>query len=216
MKGWESLHVDELETVPLFHGILWRPIRSRFGIRAFGVNAYEAKRSGQQVIEAHDESSGGAGGHEELYVVLRGRATFTIGAESMNAPAGTLVFIRDPTLKRVAVADEAGTLVLAVGGEPGRAFEVSAWESYFGALPDVHAERWSDAIARIREGLRDRPGHPALLYNLACAEARDGRSAAAIAHLREAIEAEPGYLESARSDPDLDALRAEPGFPASR
>jgi len=216
MNGWEAIQVDDLDAVALFHGLVWRPIRSRLGIRAFGINAYESEASGLQVVEEHDESSGGAGGHEELYVVLRGHATFTVDGEVAEAPSGTMVFIRDPALKRSAIADEEGTLVLAIGGEPGRPFEVSPWESYFGALPDVRAEHWEDAIAKIEAGLRARPGHPALLYNLACAEARCGRSVEAIGHLREAIGGDPTYLESAVGDPDLESLRGRADFPRDR
>ena len=34
------LHVDELDRIELDDGFEWRPVRRRFGIRAFGVNAY--------------------------------------------------------------------------------------------------------------------------------------------------------------------------------
>jgi hypothetical protein len=214
-KGWDTTHVDDLDTIPLFAGLVWRPIRNRFDIRAFGINAYESEASGLPVIEEHDESSGGAGGHEELYVVIRGRATFTVGDEITDAPAGTLVFIRDPALRRSAIAEVEGTLVLAIGGEPGQVFEVSAWESYFGALPDIRAGRWAEAIATIEAALRERPGHPSLLYNLACAEARCGRGEDALAHLREAIAGDPRHLEAAANDPDFDSIRNRTDFPSS-
>jgi tetratricopeptide (TPR) repeat protein len=213
MRGWERLHLDELDAISLPHGLVWRPVRSRLGIRAFGINAYESDSPGRQVVEEHDELSGGAGGQEELYVVLRGRATFTVDGETTDAPAGSLVFIRDPALKRSAIAEEEGTLVLAIGAEAGRAFEVSAWESYYSALPDIRAGRWNDAIARLEQALRDRPGQPAILYHLACFESRAGREGEAIAHLREAIAGNPDYLETARGDADFDALRERPDFP---
>lgn len=213
MSGWESVHLDELDVVPLADGLVWRPIRSRFDIRAFGVNAYESEESGRLIVEEHDEASGGAGGHEELYVVVRGRARFTIGGEPVDAPAGTLLFIRDPNLRRSAVSDESGTLVLAIGGERGRAFEVSAWESYFGALPDLRAGRFEEAIAKIEAGLRERPNHPSLLYNLACAEAQAGRREEAVAHLNSALAQDPSFERSIASDPDLDSLRDHPAFP---
>ena len=44
------------------------------------------------------------------------RATFTLGDETLDAPAGTIVFIRDPEVRRHARAEEPGTSVLAVGG----------------------------------------------------------------------------------------------------
>lgn len=214
-NGWEATHVDRLDAIRLFDGVVWRPIRSSLGIRAFGVNAYESEQTGELIVEDHDESSGGAGGHEELYIVMRGQARFTIDGQEASAPAGTLLFIRDPALKRSAICEEEGTLIVAIGGEPGRPFVVSAWESYFGALPDMRAERWTEAIDRIEAGLRDRPGHPSLLYNLACAEARAGRSEEALAHLNAAVAGEATLLGAARDDADLDSIRDLPGFPTA-
>ncbi len=213
MSGWEAVHLDDLDAIPIAEGLVWHPVRRRLGIRAFGVNAYTSDAPGRHVVEEHDETGGGAGGHEELYVVLRGQATFTVDGETFDAPAGTLVFIRDPSLRRVAIAEQEGTLVLAVGGEPDRAYEVSPWEAYFTAIPAFRAERWEEAIELIAEGLRERPGDPALLYNLACAESRAGRPLDALTHLGEAVRKDRKYAESARTDPDFDPIRREPGFP---
>jgi tetratricopeptide (TPR) repeat protein len=210
VKDWELVHIDDLDEIPVA-GIVWRPIRRRLGVRAFGVNAYTAEQAGTEIIEEHDEKGSGAGGHEELYVVLRGRARFTIDGESQDAPAGTIVFLRDPALKRVAVAEEDGTVVLAVGGEPNRAFQVSPWECYFAAVPLLEAQRWDEAVATIEEGLRENPDNPAILYNLACAEARAGRIADAVNHLEAAIGADEKYRELARRDKDFDAIRVARG-----
>jgi tetratricopeptide (TPR) repeat protein len=214
MSRWEAVRLDELDSIPVLDTLLWHPIRRRLGIRAFGVNAYTSSEVGGYVVEPHDELGGGAAGHEELYVVVAGRATFTLGEETRAAPAGTLVFVSDPSLRRSAVAEEPGTLVLAVGGPPGEAYEISAWESYFAAAPAFREERWEDAIATIEEGLRARPGHPAILYNLACAESRAGRTAAALTHLEEAARGDSKYRAAAQTDPDFDAIRRETGFPA--
>ena len=214
MTGWESVRFDELDSIPLFEGIVWHPVRRRLGIRAFGINAYTSEEVGQLVIEEHDETGGGAGGHEEVYVVVSGRATFTLGGETLDAPAGTLVFISDPAVKRKAVAVDGGTLVLAIGAQPGVPYEPSAWEWYFAAMPAFRGERWDEAIELMEEGLAEKPGHPAILYNLACAESRAGRPLEAITHLQAALRADPRYAARAREDPDFDPIRREPGFPA--
>ena len=60
--------------------------------------------------------------------MVTGHATFTVGGQTFDAPAGTFVYVPDPTTKRGAVARDAGTALLAVGGEPGRAFTPSAWD----------------------------------------------------------------------------------------
>ena len=55
----------------------------------------------------------------------------TVDGTSVDVPHGGVVAVRDPALVREAVALEAGTLILAVGGRPGVAFTPSAWEESF-------------------------------------------------------------------------------------
>jgi mannose-6-phosphate isomerase-like protein (cupin superfamily) len=124
-SGFTRVAVTDLPTLPEGEAA-WAPVRHALDIAAFGVNAFTAQRSGAVVIEDHDESDSR---HEELYVVLTGRAEFTIGDESFDAPAGTLVAVRDPDLRRVARAGQAQTTVLAVGGTRGEAFEPREWEA---------------------------------------------------------------------------------------
>ena len=208
-RGWESVDFDALDSIPVA-GVVWHPVRRRLGIGAFGMNAYTAEAPGKQIVEEHDESSLG---HEEVYVVVRGSVTFTIGGDTLAAPAGTIVFIRDPQLRRVAIANTADALVLAVGNARGLAYEPSPWETTFLAAPLLDQGRYEEALELFAEGLREHPGNAALLYNLACAEARAGRAEDAIAHLEEAIAAGERWAERARSDPDFDSIRGDPGFP---
>lgn len=128
-KGWASARLDEIPSVTDSGLPEWKPLRHHFGVRAFGVNAWFAREAGEQLIDDHDElQSDGSPGHEELYAITSGRATFTIGGERLDAPAGTIVFISDPALKRVAFAEDPNTTAIAIGGWPDRAFEPSAWE----------------------------------------------------------------------------------------
>jgi hypothetical protein len=129
--GWAATPIDDIPTVPdSTVTAAWKPLRDHFGIRAFGINAWIAGAAGEDLIEEHDElpEEGEGGGHEEIYAVVRGRATFTVDGERVDAPAGQLVYVRDTRLVRSAVAEEAGTAVIAIGAEPGRAFEPSDWE----------------------------------------------------------------------------------------
>jgi quercetin dioxygenase-like cupin family protein len=105
-EGYEVVHVDELEELPIANpngAFVLRPVRRRFGITAFGTNAYTGD-AGQRVIEEHFERDN----HQEMYVVLRGRATFTLGDDEVDAPAGTIVYAQ-PGTRRGAVAAENGT-----------------------------------------------------------------------------------------------------------
>ena len=130
--GVRIAHVDDIEGVPGQHYVEgeWKPVRAELGIDAFGANAYVAD-AGQLIVEQHDELDADDPGasHRELYVVLRGRAEFTLAGETVDAPAGTLVYLHDPAGVRRAVAREDGTAILAVGGPAGRAFTPSEWET---------------------------------------------------------------------------------------
>jgi quercetin dioxygenase-like cupin family protein len=209
-KGYEVAHIDELEELPINKGeFVWRPVRRRFGISAFGTNAYTA-RAGQRVIEEHTES----GGHEELYVVLRGRATFTLDGEEVDAPAGTLVFAR-PGTKRGAIAVEDGTAVLGVGAKPGVVFEPSPWEDIFAAGSYADLGQVEKARTLIEGAVAARPDEWQGHYNFACFEALHGDPEAAIAELQRAHELEPAQVsEYARGDSDFDSIREDPRFSA--
>jgi tetratricopeptide (TPR) repeat protein len=202
-------HVDELDRIELDDGFEWRPVRRHFDIRAFGVNAYAPGTTGQ-VIEEHSES---ILGHEEIYLVLRGRALFMIDGNEHELGPGQLVFVRDPSLRRSAVTLADDTVVLALGGKPGAAHEPSAWETMFAAVPAAREARWDDAIRMHEEALRELPASAPLLYNLACMESLGGRPLDAILHLTEAIAQDPKWAEYAATDADFDPIRAEPGFP---
>jgi hypothetical protein len=133
--GYRVTHLDEIETIRFPDEAVpaWKPVRRELGITAFGTNAYLAEQAGDLVIERHDElaEDDDPGGSEEIYVVVRGAARFTIDGTSVDVPHGGVVAVRDPALMREAVALEAGTLVLAVGGRPGVAFTPSLWEERF-------------------------------------------------------------------------------------
>lgn len=203
-------HIDEVDRIEMPDGFVWRPIRRHFDIRAFGVNAYNALEVGGQIVEEHAETQLG---HEEIYLVVRGRARFTIDGNDHELSAGQLVFVRDPELRRGAVALDEDTAVLALGGKPGAPYVVSAWEAMFAAVPYSRAENWSEAIRIHVEALAEQPEHPALLYNLACMEARGGRHLDALLHLQRSVELDPKWADYARKDSDFAAIRSEPGFP---
>jgi tetratricopeptide (TPR) repeat protein len=198
----EGLHSDERHL----------PIRRHFGIRAFGINAWRGAEQGDEVIDDHDEL---IEGHEELYLVLRGRASFAVDGEEIDAPAGTLLYVT-PAVRRRALAREANTVVLAIGGKPGHAFSPSGWEEW-GALriPDLLDEgRDIEAASRYRSALEIHPNHPGVLYNLACLLSRAGDRDEALDYLRRSIELRPGNREHAQNDADLEPLRSDPRFTA--
>jgi quercetin dioxygenase-like cupin family protein len=203
MSGYEIASLKELESVPAVGTLRWTPVRKHFGVTAFGISAYTAAEAGQDVVEEHTED---ALGHEELYVVVTGRATFVLDGEETEVPAGSVVFLRDPKVKRYARAEEAGTTVLAIGGKPG-SHDVSAWEYFFMAygLVDEDPDR---AVAELQAGLAEKPDHAALHVHLACIYCRAGRLDEARVALDRGLELDPELQKWADEDEDLEPLRA--------
>jgi tetratricopeptide (TPR) repeat protein len=188
-------------------------VSRHFGVRAFGTSAYRSVEGGH-LINEHDETGFriGLSGQEELYVVVSGRATFTVNGEQVEAPAGSLVFVRDPAATRSAVAEEPGTTVLALGGKPGEAF-LPLPEEFSAAFDAYSAKEYERSLELYQELLEgDFPRKAGILFNIACNEALLGRSDDAIEHLRAAIEADQKAGELAREDTDLDSIRDDPRF----
>jgi tetratricopeptide (TPR) repeat protein len=192
-------------------GVNWLPVRRALGITGFGVNAYSADR-GERLIEEHDETGGGAGGHEELYVILSGHAIFNVDAAEIDAPVGTMVFVPEPTSRRAATARADGTTALVVGG-PSQTIQPSPWEYYFSAVPAAEAGDPAEAYKIASAGLMSIPDHPALHYNLGCFASRAGETERALEHLAKAFAGDPRTREWARTDSDLDAIRTDPRWP---
>jgi len=125
MASYTKAHLDELASKNYPH---WIPIRHGLGIETFGMNAYR-RNAGEAVVPEHDESDGGA---PELFYVATGHATFSIGGEEVDAPAGTCVWVTDAAATRTATANADGTLVLAIGAaKPGEAYTPDGWEAQY-------------------------------------------------------------------------------------
>ena len=125
MSAYRKANLDELASKQYPH---WIPIRHGLGIETFGMNAYR-RNTGEAVVPEHDESEGGA---PELFYVATGHATFSIGGEDVDAPAGTCVWVTDAAAVRTATAKADGTLVLAIGAaRPGEAYTPEGWESQY-------------------------------------------------------------------------------------
>jgi hypothetical protein len=184
------------------------PVREHLGIHAFGINAFRPSEDGT-LINEHDES----GGQEELYIVLDGKATFEIDGETIDAPAGTFVFVR-PEARRKATGE--GT-VIALGGTPGEAYQAidwgEAWPFHSESLTAYGEKRYDDALQAVRGGLERMPDHPGLNYNYACFATLAGDTGdETFDHLRRSVELFPPFREQAPRDDDFAAVRDDPRF----
>lgn len=202
------LQLDEIEGIPVFDTLVWKPIRRPLGVTAFGINAYTAAEPGDDVVEEHTELQYG---HEEIYIVVAGHATFTVDGEDVDAPPGTLVYLDDPAQKRHATAKLPATTVLAIGGVPGK-HEPSAWEYFFPALPAMREGDYDTARRLLEEGLTENDA-PVMHYQLACVESLSGNRERALDELAIAVEREPRLARSAQTDEDFAAIKDDPRFP---
>jgi tetratricopeptide (TPR) repeat protein len=209
MASFAAARLDEIDEIDDGR-CPFRPIRHHFGIRTFGVNAMTAHGDGDRLINEHEEAEPDSS--EELYFIVSGHATFEIDGETQDAPAGTLVCV-PAGLKRTAFARDAGTTVLAIGGGPvGKPYEPAGWEMFAPLFPLYEAGRFEECADRAQALLADDPPYGGLYYNTACFEARAGRTADALAHLRRAVELDPSLAALAREDDDFASLREQATF----
>jgi tetratricopeptide (TPR) repeat protein len=202
--------LDDIEQVG-YRGSRLGRVRDVLGIRAFGISSWTAYDVGDQLVPEHAEDQ--PDDNEELYVVVRGHARFEVGDETIDAPQGTLVFVPQGPNTRTAFAEEAGTIVLAIGATVGKAYEPDGWLEIWGPVHDLYtAGDYEGVIAKGRDAIEANPQFGGPLYNLACVEALAGHPQEAIEHLRMAIEASPTFRDMARDDSDFDTIREEPAF----
>jgi len=190
-------------------------LRRLLEIGAFGATAVRQAKAGEPVVAEHDEVGPGSAEHEELYVVLQGACTFTVGGEEVAAPAGTAVFVRDPAARRGAVATEDDTIVLAIGGPRGEAYRITVGEAVgLRFFPLYNEKDYDGALAAGHELLEEYPGNALVLYNIACMESLLGRREDALAHLETAVAGWERLKENARGDDDFASLRGDARFEA--
>lgn len=204
--GYALAHIDQIAEITDGRQP-WRPVRHHFHITSFGVNTWTGHAAGDRILNEHDEE----GENEELYLVHTGRARFELDGEQVDAPAGTLVFA-ERGVKRTAFAEEPGTTLIALGGEPGKAYHAAGYELWAPLIPLYQEGKYAEAADRGGELADAHPEYAELAYNVACCESLVGRKADAIRHLRIAIEAHEPLRAFAAEDTDLEALRDEPEF----
>jgi mannose-6-phosphate isomerase-like protein (cupin superfamily) len=121
--GWGIAQVDDVPPVHDDWPATWKSIRHHFGITAFGINAV-TKDEGKVLIPEHDETESG---QQEVYFVHRGTAHVTLDGQPVTAREGSVVAI-EPSVKRKIEAGSSPTTLLCIGGTPGQAYEIGAWE----------------------------------------------------------------------------------------
>jgi tetratricopeptide (TPR) repeat protein len=187
----------------------WAPIRRALGVTSFGINAWTAREAEAVLIPDHDEKPTG---HEELYVVIAGHATFTVDGEEIDGSTGTIVFVPDPASTRAAVATQSGTTILSIGAQPGEAYRPRPWELNRDVFALFDRGEHAEARRMLVEGLDAYDDRGSLLYNIACADAQLGEADSAFEHLAKALDGRDDLRELAREDSDFAPIRSDPRF----
>jgi hypothetical protein len=202
--GWRAVHVDDVETVSWrYSELTWRPLRHALGAHSVGIAAFTAIHEGQEVVEGHVETRDGRG-HEEIYIVLRGRAIFEFADGQLEAPAGTCVCVSADAYRR-ATAAEADTVVVAIGREAD--FEVSTSEWIERARPFIRSDP-ERARAIVDELRAEQPESRGLAVAEALLLLGSGQVEESRRILQALLADKPSIAEALLTDPDLGALVA--------
>jgi GNAT superfamily N-acetyltransferase len=204
-RGWSATHLDDVEAVQ-WRGseLVWRPVRRELGVRIVGIAAYTAERAGQELVEAHRESSDGRG-HEEVYLVLRGAARFTLDGEPLAASAGTFLRVA-PDVHRHAVATEPGSAVVALGGPSVFMPSASEWIERARPLFASDPTRAAEIVDELRSSGVEPGGIIVAEALLALGRGDRRRAVALIDDLIACHPDHPGLRDTLRADPDLGPL----------
>jgi mannose-6-phosphate isomerase-like protein (cupin superfamily) len=204
--GYRILSLDQIE--PVFahqQQAKLLAVRRLLGFRAAGINGWTGD-VGERLVPPHEEDSG----NEELYVVVKGRASFTVGDETAELPAGTLVHVPSG-VHRAATSAEDGTIVLAIGGTRGQPFRIFGWDDHAVADALRRQGRLEEGRAVMTALIASQPDVWGVVYNTACWESLAGESDAAFDHLRQALALDEAEVRRhAEGDSDLDPLRGDP------
>lgn len=117
MADYTAKRIDEMEAA--FGGGFIRA-RAELGVESFGMQVLNLPPNADQYPE-HDHAESG---QEEVYVVMSGSGEIDVDGEKAPLDPDTIVRV-GPSARRKIVAGGDGLRVLALGGTPGKAYEVA-------------------------------------------------------------------------------------------
>ena len=111
--------LDEFDTA--FGGAM-KLARHGLGVQSFGLQVLDFPPNADQYPE-HDHSHDS---QEEVYIVVDGAATLQAGGEEHELRPGSYARV-GPSEKRKLVTGAEGARVIAIGGCPGKAYEIQSF-----------------------------------------------------------------------------------------
>jgi uncharacterized cupin superfamily protein len=110
--------VKRLEEFEAIFGGGYRRVRAGLGVSSFGLALMDFPPGFTQYPE-HDH---GPDGQEEVYSVLTGKATLTVGGGDYELEPGVFARVGPQEARKISTGDE-GARVLAIGAAPGKIYE---------------------------------------------------------------------------------------------
>jgi uncharacterized cupin superfamily protein len=110
--------VKRLEEFEAIFGGGFRRVRAGLGVSSFGVAVMDLPPGFSQYPE-HDH---GPDGQEEVYTVLAGNATLTVGGADYDLEPGVFARVGPQESRKISTGDE-GARLLAIGASPGKVYE---------------------------------------------------------------------------------------------
>ena len=115
MSRYTVRAIDELAGI---HGGIVKLAAAELGVQSFGLQVLDFP-AGFAHYPEHDHSEDG---QEEVYVVLRGSAEFTVDGERVPLDAGGMLRVPAGIKRRLEPGPD-GVRILAIGCTPGTAYE---------------------------------------------------------------------------------------------
>jgi mannose-6-phosphate isomerase-like protein (cupin superfamily) len=115
MSGYTLKQIDELRSI---HGEAVKLAGAELGVQSFGLQVLDFP-AGFAHYPEHDHSEDG---QEEVYVLLRGAAEFTVDGEQVPLDAGGLLRVAAGSKRKLEPGPD-GVRILAIGCTPGRQYE---------------------------------------------------------------------------------------------
>jgi uncharacterized cupin superfamily protein len=114
--------VKTLNEFDATHGGAMKLVRHGLGVESFGLQVIDMPPNVDQYPE-HDHSDDG---QEEVYIVMEGAAILRAGGEEHELRPGTFARV-GPGEKRQLVTESEPVRLIALGGTPGKAYEISSY-----------------------------------------------------------------------------------------
>jgi quercetin dioxygenase-like cupin family protein len=110
--------VKELGEFEAIFGGGFRRVRAGLGVSSFGLAVMDLPSGFTQYPE-HDH---GPDGQEEVYTVLAGKATLTVGGSDYELEPGVFARVGPQEARKISTGDE-GARLLAIGASPGKVYD---------------------------------------------------------------------------------------------